>query len=667
MYLKKAIYNNVGPLELINLDFSFHDNGNPKPIVIVGENGSGKSTFISNIVDALYEMAEKKFNNALKNADNSFEKQYYKAITNTEIQVNKPYMVSYLLFKGLKDYSYIFKSGNITSKDFEKKFGIKENTFNWNDNINYKNVTINEKQSNDEWATNVICYFGPDRYEQPSWLGDKYYNIEDFLHPTVQNIFSGKLRNQILVKNVTKDTLQWLLDIIADSRSDIHQDDNKQLSIENVDVSNLLLLKKARTNIETILSKIVGEEVYFALNFRNQGGSRFKIMKKSDNSIFCKSLDSLSTGQSALFNMFATIVRYADSNDITKSIDISNIQGLVIIDEIELHLHSNLQKEVLPQLISMFPKIQFIISSHSTLFLLGMRDTLGENNFDVFEMPFGNKIDVEKFSEFKKAYEYIKSTTKYQEDAKKIIQDINTDEKAIIITEGHTDWKHLKAAYNALKSNDNYKELFEGLSFEFLEYGPNDKYKLDMGNDALCTLCESISKLPQNKKYIFIADRDVPRINNKMSDSNSEYKNWGNNVFSFILPVPSHRKETQDICIEHLYTDNEITLEWKNQEDGINHRLFFANEFDKNGKGKKINFFCTKKHICGKDNITIIDGSNDATIIDFNNNSDINYALSKSKFADLILNKEPPFDHMNFDNFISIFKIIKDIINEKNQ
>lgn len=38
---------------------------------------------------------------------------------------------------------------------------------------------------------------------------------------------------------------------------------------------------------------------------------------------------------------------------------------LFLVDEIETHLHVDLQKKVLPFLISFFPKIQFIVTTHS--------------------------------------------------------------------------------------------------------------------------------------------------------------------------------------------------------------------------------------------------------------------------------------------------------------
>ncbi|MGA0555739.1 AAA family ATPase [Larkinella sp. VNQ87] len=57
--------------------------------------------------------------------------------------------------------------------------------------------------------------------------------------------------------------------------------------------------------------------------------------------------------------------------------DFSDLEGIVIIDELELHLHPRYQK-LLPEILSKhFPKIQFIASTHSAIPLLGVpKDTV---------------------------------------------------------------------------------------------------------------------------------------------------------------------------------------------------------------------------------------------------------------------------------------------------
>ena len=478
----------------MRIDFPFNNNGTPKPVILVGENGTGKSTILSNIVDSFYEMAQKHFMNATTPRENGGH-NFFKTILPNEIHSGKSYMYSVLLYNCVETPNeespiYICKSGNVTIDNIKEQTSTSISSISGSKEGNEKVVKASSEQVSSIWDKNVICYFGPDRYECPVWLGDSYYTYSDYLHPKVEGSFNGYLKNPITVHDVTNLNLQWLLDVVADSRGDIIGEAGA-LSLAHISTENLLLMRQARENLEKILSIIIGKDVYFHLNFRSLYGARFRIVQKENDNVICPTLDSLSTGQIALFNIFATIIHYADNNDITKSIHLDEITGIVVIDEIELHLHSKLQKEVLPKLIAMFPKIQFIITSHSPLFLLGMRETLGEDAFDVYEMPKGQKINVECFSEFLRAYNYIKQTQKFNSDIQELARTIPTEGKPLIITEGSTDWKHMKTAFSALSKDSQYDDIFNGLEFEFLEYEPKnsgtDGLKLEMGDVALCS------------------------------------------------------------------------------------------------------------------------------------------------------------------------------------
>lgn len=46
-----------------------------------------------------------------------------------------------------------------------------------------------------------------------------------------------------------------------------------------------------------------------------------------------------------------------------------NMEGVVLVDEIETHLHLELQKKILPVLTTLFPNIQFIVTTHSPFVL----------------------------------------------------------------------------------------------------------------------------------------------------------------------------------------------------------------------------------------------------------------------------------------------------------
>lgn len=668
MYIKKLTYENVGPIEQMNIIPSFTPDGNPKPILLVGENGSGKSTVLSNIVDSFYEIAGKAYSNA-RQSDDGTGYQYFKAILPSDIHIGQQSMFSCVQFLDKDtDITYLCKSGDISREYIQNSTKCQQlGSLSWGNSENYKGITVDKKTAESIFKANVICYFGPDRYEKPAWLGDKYYETNDSMHVSICQRWNGMLTNDITVRNVTTTNLQWLLDVIADSRSDIENNGGNSLALAHVNIQHLLLLGAARKNLETIMSYILGTPVYFSLNFRNLGGSRFKILREQDNSVVASSLDALSTGQIALFNTFASIIRYADHNDINQSIYLDRITGIVVIDEIELHLHSKLQKEVLPKLIHLFPKVQFIITTHAPLFLLGMAETFSEDNMDVYELPKASKITVERFSEFQKAYAYLQTTQQYQEDLTAAVTQAGNEKKVLVITEGSTDWKHMKAAYQKLSSLPQYSSLFDNLEFDFLEYEPKNStepatYKLDMGNKALVSLCENYSKLPQTTKFIFIADRDDSGTNKVLANPSGDFKDWGNNVYSFILPLPLNRKETPNICIEHLYTDNEIKTEYSNFQDKIPRRLYIGNEFDEFGHSDDGCTFCQKPKICGATSIAIIEGSSGEKVMRCGDKTHINLALSKSKFASLILANEPPFDNFNFENFIPIFETIKKII-----
>lgn len=659
MYLKRIHNVNVGPIEDAEINFSFVD-GKPKPVVIVGENGTGKSVLLSNIVDSFYEIASQKFSNATEKDEVLGGQQYYKAIISQEIHIGKEFMYSYLEYEHNSNIiNSIFKSGNLSFQDFQKKEPHTPNNMSWNNENNHKQTSATKKDANDIFSNNVLCYFGPERYEKPNWMGNLYYDLSNYEHPSVNTRWDGRLYKPISVVNVNKHTLQWLLDIIVDSRCDF-EINNSSLQVVHTNVVNALRFGIARKNVEAIMGTILGEDVFFGLNYRNHGASRFNINNESTKETIIPSLDALSTGQSALFNMFATIIRYADTDDINKSITLNDITGIVVIDEIDLHLHTSLQRKILPSLLKLFPKVQFIISTHAPLFLLGMDEVYGEDGYEIYQMPTATRILSERFSEFQRAYSYLTETEKHHATIMEAIQ--KQQDNPLVITEGATDWKHMKAALNYFIQHEKYSML----NFDFLEYEPENSnkencIKLKMGNTNLSSMCEQISKIQQSRKLIFIADADDDRTTKALSEQGKPYKTWGNNVFSFVLPLPENRRDTPKICIEHYYTDNEIKTVV--QIDNISRRLYMGNEFNNYGISLDRTFLCTSRNSCGKDKINIIEGDEKSRVYAIEDDEGkTNLALSKMNFATSVLEKNKEFENINFDNFHLIFDVIQKIL-----
>lgn len=77
---------------------------------------------------------------------------------------------------------------------------------------------------------------------------------------------------------------------------------------------------------------------------------------------------ALSAGYSAALDIVADLIlKMQEKNRLVRIYD---MPGIVLIDEIETHLHLSLQKEILPILVSLFPNVQFIVTSHSP-FVIG--------------------------------------------------------------------------------------------------------------------------------------------------------------------------------------------------------------------------------------------------------------------------------------------------------
>jgi RNA-directed DNA polymerase len=212
-----------------------------------------------------------------------------------------------------------------------------------------------------------------------------------------------------------------------------------------------------------------------------------------------------------------------------------------------------------------------------------------------------------------------------------------------VFTEGKTDSKHLQAALASLQRTGQFVEL--AIHFDEREDATGDK--------ALLQRCQSLANatsLPTPHIHIF--DRDNAEIVRKVEpEGGGKFRDWGNNVYSFAIPPPVHRKNTPDVCIELYYTDGEIK-----REDLKGRRLFLSSEFNnlssRHMQDKTLT--CNNPNIFRGPQPKIVDG-------DVYDEADKNVALSKNTFADYVVKRESRFDDFDFTSFRHIFEIIQEI------
>ena len=202
-----------------------------------------------------------------------------------------------------------------------------------------------------------------------------------------------------------------------------------------------------------------------------------------------------------------------------------------------MHLHAVHQYEILPSLIHMFPKVQFIVTTHSPLFVLGMQQTFGQDGFALFRLPQGHQVSPEEFSEFGDAYRAFTETVKFSNDMRIAIEGA---QKPIVFVEGSTDQKYLQRASQLLGKD----ALLGGLE---LRDGGGKGNLAKLWKDSLLPLTEV---LPQQMLLLFDCDTEKP------ADSKGK-------LLQRSIPLQGHHPIQKGI--ENLFSKS--TLEMARQHD----------------------------------------------------------------------------------------------------
>ncbi len=142
-------------------------------------------------------------------------------------------------------------------------------------------------------------------------------------------------------------------------------------------------------------------------------------------------LEKMSDGYRITIALVADIAsRLAEANpseEVSGIKDPLNAQGIVMIDEIDLHLHPKLQREILHRLSEIFPNVQFIVTTHSPNVVIGALDIV-----QIIKLNQGyidNSINIEKYKNYDvsllllsdifdqvdiRTHEYTKLSTRYE-------------------------------------------------------------------------------------------------------------------------------------------------------------------------------------------------------------------------------------------------------------
>lgn len=555
MYLRNIHIRNIGPIEKLDLELELKEDLNPKPVILIGKNGSGKTYTLSYIVDAFYELAKKQYNDVVKSS--SMDSPYFRIISGRDINTNTEggSAATYLRFfddKKGQEIHYCEKIGNIDSaQELMNLYGNKISGFN-SDSNNDKKILATEENINN-FFSNTINFFPSFRKIVPHWLNLNALTQEIF---NIEGKYAGDLGKEIMCVDTFQKNIQWMLDIILDTAvlpsewNKIESNEEKQKFWSSKNALNYTY-----ENINKIFKTILDDnEIYLKTGWRNQAQSRLSLYR--NGKIIVPSLEQLSTGQLVLLNLFITIIRHADYKDLKNSILLENIEGVIVVDEIDTHLHTKHQSEILPKLIKLFPKVQFIMTSHAPLFVLGMEKEFGKENIQLVDLPSGMNITSERFGEFEESFNFYKETATFEETLHKRIQEA---QKPLILVEGETDIKYFKKVLTIFNKNDWLDQI------EIDEAGLSDKNgsknsgqdSLKKGFDFLITNKSSFSR-----KVLFLFDCDANNF--------KEYKD--NQIFKIKIPKNDSNEKVpsgvENLLPQDLFSEDFYSKEIKPTGDG---------------------------------------------------------------------------------------------------
>ena len=321
LHVKKLSLINFKGLKEISFDFDKRIN------VIIGINGSGKSSILFGLAMALSRFIGRM--RSLKSNGILFDKNYIKNGKNaSEISVKMTYNASEISwFVGKQRYQTKQTISNLET-------------------INQAVIRVNQElQKNSQYSIPVVVFYGVGR------------NVLDTpLRIRTKHEFSQLAAyDEALLKERSTNDFRLFFEWYRE-REDL---ENEMLREENNYIDPQL--NAVRSAIYSILPEFTNLRV-------KRNPLRMVLDKVNGSSKETLDINQLSDGEKCMLSMVGDLARRLSiANPSLKNPLYGN--GIVLIDEIDLHLHPQWEATIVEKLEKTFPKCQFIVTTHSPLVL----------------------------------------------------------------------------------------------------------------------------------------------------------------------------------------------------------------------------------------------------------------------------------------------------------
>ncbi len=294
-----------------------------KHLILTGKNGSGKTSTMESL------------------------KEHLEFIISDQYESYEETKSSYNYWKEMRDKSVEDEKGRHEKENYKKNMDMYARRLQY-------------------WESGVVsscCSYSGlrEKYKNGQFLLAYYGDKREFQVETYQSIEKVNLKSYYGLEEKPGNKLaKYLVDLKATKAFAKEQQVNGD-TVERID--------RWFHRLEEILKEIFSDPT-LSLEF-DVTSFQFTLKEAGHESF---DFNTLSSGYAAVLDIVNDLIIRMEAQ--TRLRDAFDTEGIVLIDEIETHLHLELQKKIFPILTKLFPNLQFIITTHSPFILNSLENAV---------------------------------------------------------------------------------------------------------------------------------------------------------------------------------------------------------------------------------------------------------------------------------------------------
>lgn len=296
---------------------------------------------------------------------------------------------------------------NIANDPYKNFLSLEQNIKYYQDQLNNGSNSINNERGLEDNKKQYASYFGEVKID--------FYNIDDFISKYQKGNFIiafYQANRKVVINeplNPTKPAIKevWstkematreFLNFLSDLKIQEALARNEKLDHE-ADLINTWFI-----DFEKLLKKVFQDDTLQLLfNYKDYS---FQILTQGKTFKFTE----MSDGFAAVLEIIIDLILKMQRKDtLTRAYQ---QEGIVLIDEVETHLHLELQRLVLPLLTQLFPNIQFIVTTHSPFVLNSIGNAVA---FDLEHQQLVDDLTEYSYESLAEGYFGVRTSSSYTE------------------------------------------------------------------------------------------------------------------------------------------------------------------------------------------------------------------------------------------------------------